>query len=102
MLKITIRSAKNDQLALGRDTFVDCQPGSTLELLLLRWRINNRSEYVFPNLHNWTTRNTPRLQESGRKHSTAQWTTSRRKEEVQEEEVQDPHEEHSYAFKLAV
>ncbi|KAF1771033.1 hypothetical protein GCK72_002857 [Caenorhabditis remanei] len=54
MLKITIRSAKNDQLALGRDTFVDCQPGSTLELLLLRWRINNRSEYVFPNLHNWS------------------------------------------------
>uniref|UniRef100_A0A8R1ED43 Tyr recombinase domain-containing protein n=1 Tax=Caenorhabditis japonica TaxID=281687 RepID=A0A8R1ED43_CAEJA len=36
-LKVTVRQAKNDQLALGRSTFVECKEGSLLDCLLKRW-----------------------------------------------------------------
>uniref|UniRef100_A0A8R1IRU4 Tyr recombinase domain-containing protein n=1 Tax=Caenorhabditis japonica TaxID=281687 RepID=A0A8R1IRU4_CAEJA len=46
--------AKNDQEARGRRTFVECQQGSDVGILLAKWRvrISGRSIYVFPNLNN--------------------------------------------------
>uniref|UniRef100_A0A8R1IKU5 CCHC-type domain-containing protein n=1 Tax=Caenorhabditis japonica TaxID=281687 RepID=A0A8R1IKU5_CAEJA len=43
--KVTVRQAKNDQLALGRSTFVECKEGSLLMNPI-------KSKYVFPNLTN--------------------------------------------------
>uniref|UniRef100_A0A8R1DRS9 Tyr recombinase domain-containing protein n=2 Tax=Caenorhabditis japonica TaxID=281687 RepID=A0A8R1DRS9_CAEJA len=56
-LKVTVRQAKNDQLALGRSTFVECKEGSLLDCLLKRWEAKEtmnpiKSKYVFPNLTN--------------------------------------------------
>uniref|UniRef100_A0A8R1IJY4 Tyr recombinase domain-containing protein n=1 Tax=Caenorhabditis japonica TaxID=281687 RepID=A0A8R1IJY4_CAEJA len=54
LLEVFVRRAKNDQKARGRRTFVECQQGSDVGILLARWRvrISGRSIYVFPNLNN--------------------------------------------------
>uniref|UniRef100_A0A8R1DHW4 Tyr recombinase domain-containing protein n=1 Tax=Caenorhabditis japonica TaxID=281687 RepID=A0A8R1DHW4_CAEJA len=54
LLEVFVRRAKNDQEARGRRTFVECQQGSDVGILLAKWRvrISGRSIYVFPNLNN--------------------------------------------------
>ncbi|ULU12979.1 hypothetical protein L3Y34_015887 [Caenorhabditis briggsae] len=52
-LEVRIRSAKNDQLGLGRSTFVECPEGGDLDCLIKRWKVRVSlsgitSEFLFP------------------------------------------------------
>lgn len=53
-LEIRIRFAKNDQMGLGRTTFLEYGDGSDLDLLFSRWKARwfGKSEFMFPNLNN--------------------------------------------------
>ncbi|ULU10052.1 hypothetical protein L5515_000494 [Caenorhabditis briggsae] len=59
-LEVRIRSAKNDQLGLGRSTFVECPEGGDLDCLIKRWRVRvslseSTSEFLFPSFQKGDT-----------------------------------------------
>lgn len=57
LLEVRIRHAKNDQLGVGRSTFIACKEGSDLDCLLKRLKTRRsfqktQSNYIFTNINN--------------------------------------------------
>ncbi|CAI2352583.1 unnamed protein product [Caenorhabditis sp. 36 PRJEB53466] len=53
LIEVVVEKAKNDQMALGRRSFFNYEPGSDADILMCRWRLRCKEracEYVFSNL----------------------------------------------------
>ncbi|CAI2356106.1 unnamed protein product [Caenorhabditis sp. 36 PRJEB53466] len=53
LIEVVVEKAKNDQMALGRRSFFNYEPGSDADILMCRWRLRYKEracEYVFSNL----------------------------------------------------
>uniref|UniRef100_A0A8R1I705 Tyr recombinase domain-containing protein n=1 Tax=Caenorhabditis japonica TaxID=281687 RepID=A0A8R1I705_CAEJA len=51
-IELKVDKAKNDQMALGRSSFIEYTPGSDADILMCKWRLANgeKCSYVFSNL----------------------------------------------------
>ncbi|CAO4387311.1 unnamed protein product [Caenorhabditis nigoni] len=53
MIEVHVEKAKNDQLRLGRSSFLNYEPGSDADILMCRWRLRTKGKcpYVFSHLN---------------------------------------------------